>query len=176
MKISRNALLQFSHQDKHARNRIQINFESVVYPIFRIAIFLLFFFIPLFHFFACVRREAIKITWPWVKRHAAEFRFEADLIRLAAITNAVIANSDWEREHPLVPVRYFLIVRLINEQKIAAVYGEKGRSGGLCAWPRFSRSKIDPGRNSIPRLACPIIGTICRSENCFSIKCFASDT
>lgn len=126
MKISRNALLEFSHQDKHARNRIQINFESVVYPIFRIAIFSFLspFFFTCFIFllvFFFSRREAIKIICPWVKRHAAEFRFEADLIRLAAITNAVIANSDWEREHPLVPVRYFLIVRLINEQKIADV-------------------------------------------------------
>lgn len=116
---------------------------------------------------------------PWVKRHAAEFRFEADLIRLA-ITNAVIANSDWKRASTR-SVRYFLIVRLINEQKIADVSSlmGKSRSGGLCTWPRFSRSKIEPecrraqfdfetyftdNRHNLP------------SENCFSIKCFASDT
>lgn len=94
------------------------------------------------------RREAIKITWPWVKRHAAEFRFEADLIRLAAITNAVIANSDWEREHPLVPVRYFLIVRLINEQKIADVPPFMGKRAEVADYAHghdFRAQKLIPG-------------------------------
>lgn len=83
-----------------------------------------------------------------MKRHAAEFRFEADLIRLAAITNAVIANSDWEREHPLVPVRYFLIVRLINEQKIADVPPFMGKRAEVADYAHghdFRAQKLIPG-------------------------------
>lgn len=105
-----------------------------MYPILE-SLFFSFFFLSLFSllsscfifyfFFFFSRREAIKIIWPWVKRHAAEFRFEADLIRLA-ITNAVIANSDWKRASTR-SVRYFLIVRLINEQKIADVSSLMGK-------------------------------------------------
>lgn len=97
--------------------------ESLFFSFFFLSLFSLLFHFLFFFFFS--RREAIKITWPWVKRHAAEFRFEADLIRLA-ITNAVIANSDWKRASTR-SVRYFLIVRLINEQKIADVSSLMGK-------------------------------------------------
>lgn len=145
MEISRNwnSLIGINRM----RNRMEINFESLCISLFRIFFSFFFFFHfhpPVFFFFFSFfsRREAIKIAWPWVKRHAAEFRSEPDLIRVA-ITNAVIANSAWKRASTR-SVRYFLIVRLINEQKIAGVssFMGKGRSGGLCAWPRFSRSKI----------------------------------
>lgn len=153
---------------------METNFESLRISLFRIffSFFLFFTFILLFFFFFFSffsRREAIKIAWPWVKRHAAEFRSEPDLIRVA-ITNAVIANSAWKRASTR-SVRYFLIVRLINEQKIADVYGEGPK------WRIMRMAAIFALKNSMPPSAIrfrdllfPIIGTICRARIVFRLN------